>query len=173
MEVAEEVGRLHLPRKPPRGQLTNEKLPSHEFLGKEDDDPAGSSADNLPERFAEDTQTCSLEFNKEAPEYMTIQSDKWSSPGGLRSSICGELNGDADGGCVDGIDPTGPSERDHDAVRTSRRFYWRLKYANRDYWETRGALLSTPTFRAWLVGGRSRQEFFVNEEGVVPLLPLE
>lgn len=51
-----------------------------------------------------------------------------------------------------------------------QRSYWRLKRASAAYLASREALLSTPTFRAWLVGGGDKQRFFVDERsGVVPL----
>eukprot|EP00752_Nemacystus_decipiens_P004553 g4157.t1 len=42
---------------------------------------------------------------------------------------------------------------------SEERSYWRLKRADGAYSSRREALLSTPTFRAWLVGGRDKQEF--------------
>lgn len=47
--------------------------------------------------------------------------------------------------------------------------YWRLKNANSAYCARRAAMLSTPTFEAWLVAGRDKQEFSVDENCVVPL----
>lgn len=47
--------------------------------------------------------------------------------------------------------------------------YWRWKQADRGYRERREAMLSTATFQAWLVGSRDRQDFAVNDRGVVPL----
>eukprot|EP00903_Cladosiphon_okamuranus_P009780 g9297.t2 len=49
------------------------------------------------------------------------------------------------------------------------RSYWRLKRADAAYRARRETLLSTPTFRAWLVGGIDKQGFAVAEGGVVPL----
>ncbi|CAM9706750.1 unnamed protein product, partial [Ectocarpus fasciculatus] len=50
------------------------------------------------------------------------------------------------------------------------RSYWRLKQASGAYRVRREAMLSTPTFRAWLVGGKDKQRFAVDERtGVVPL----
>ena len=54
--------------------------------------------------------------------------------------------------------------------RHEERSYWRLKRANGAYCARRETLLSTPTFRAWLVGGRDKQKFAVAEGGVVPLV---
>lgn len=52
----------------------------------------------------------------------------------------------------------------------SERSYWRLKQASRAYRVRREAMLSTLTFRAWLVGGKDKQRFTVDERtGVVPL----
>lgn len=54
-------------------------------------------------------------------------------------------------------------------VDNARRSYWRLKQASGAYRQLREELLSTPTFEAWLVGSRAKQEFSVDEHGVVPL----
>ncbi|CBN79376.1 conserved unknown protein [Ectocarpus siliculosus] len=50
------------------------------------------------------------------------------------------------------------------------RSYWRLKQASRAYRVRREAMLSTPTFRAWLVGGKDKQRFAVDERTGVVLL---
>lgn len=58
----------------------------------------------------------------------------------------------------------------HEGSANGGRSYWRLKQASRAYRVRREAMLSTPTFRAWLVGGKDRQRFAVDERtGVVPL----
>lgn len=81
----------------------------------------------------------------------------------------------APGGCgdaaqVDRIDLAvgGRGGDSHGCVR-GRRPYWRLKSGNSAYCAKRAAMLSTPTFEAWLVAGRDKQQFSVDEDGVVPL----
>lgn len=58
-----------------------------------------------------------------------------------------------------------------EAARVSeRRSYWRLKRACSAYRARREAMLMTPMFGAWLVGGKAKQQFAVNAvSGVVPL----
>lgn len=57
-----------------------------------------------------------------------------------------------------------------DCGNPRRRSYWRLKHACGAYRARRTAMLSTPTFRAWLVGSRDKQKFAIDSHGLVPLV---
>lgn len=49
------------------------------------------------------------------------------------------------------------------------RSYWRLKQACESYRSRRLDVLSTPTFRSWLVGSKQQQSFAVDGNNCVPL----
>ncbi|CAB1115289.1 unnamed protein product [Ectocarpus sp. CCAP 1310/34] len=88
-----------------------------------------------------------------------------------RAPMCDHHNSDIeDTGEEAEMAQAGEGARGKEGPGNGGRSYWRLKQASRAYRVRRQAMLSTPTFRAWLVGGKDKQRFAVDERtGVVPL----
>ncbi|CAM9784907.1 unnamed protein product [Ectocarpus sp. 12 AP-2014] len=88
-----------------------------------------------------------------------------------RAPICDHRNSDIEGTGEEAEKvQAGEGAPGNEGPEDGGRSYWRLKQASRAYRVRREAMLSTPTFRAWLVGGKDKQRFAVDERtGVVPL----
>ncbi|CAM9548413.1 unnamed protein product [Ectocarpus sp. 4 AP-2014] len=88
-----------------------------------------------------------------------------------RAPMCDHHNSDVEGTGEEAEKvQAGEGAPGNEGPENGGRSYWRLKQASRAYRVRREGMLSTPTFRAWLVGGKDKQRFAVDERTrVVPL----
>ncbi|CAM9796224.1 unnamed protein product [Laminaria digitata] len=171
LEAAETAARMYLPRSAPMCDDAGNDPPPPAF---------GPHA--APVRVSEEEKKFPLENSADFSTADRPSLDPRGAAGG-GSEVPPRVGlGDPPGGCGDGVRVSriylvlgagGDRGVGGGGVYSRGRCprpYWRLKNANSGYSARRAAMLSTPTFEAWLVAGREKQEFSVDEDCVVPLL---
>lgn len=160
LEAAEQVARAYLPRTAPMW----------------DDDSGSFGRDtnhsNEEENIKEATAARELSHNlsaKFSASRMSADPQEAASDNGFNGSTAARCDGVLDARNASGTLRVVCNTEGSVYIDPHGRSYWRLKRASLAYRARRAAMLSTPTFAAWLVGGRDKQKFCVDGRGVVPL----